>query len=693
MNYGFVAVTAVLLANTAAAVETEWSNAGSGSFSDASNWSLGVPGVADDALFNSSSDYTVQFPGVPVTIHRFELHSGNTIFDLSGSSLSLTSDYDNFSFVAEDSTDLASLTITNGELIAEHLQAGFASGSTGSLYLSDPTAVLNVSKRLWLGGDGVGRTFLSNGASLNIAADGYLEILRGTLRISDAATSASMARTSVGNKAWQSNGHLIVENGASPTGERFYLGRNGSSILLDGAGTDVYLTGELKAVAGQFTVQNGATLSVDRIQVENDPFTADSVNFLLDGPGTTLTARDDRTTLAYYGIVDIQITNGAELILEGGSIDDTVLGGSPFSPNFPDGDAHLLIDGAGSRLLITNSTFEIGGLSSIPGNYGSPAQIEVLNGAALEALSDVRLNTNSSITVGNGSSLIAGSLKLRFGGDLIVEAGGRLQTYQVDTDFNQQQGIHELGFLDGRPRTSINGDLTLGAGVTLRGELDGLTPDTEYERMTVWGTANLDGTLELVFGPDFQLQPGYTFDVLSAPYIVGQFAAVTATSLNMPDQTVLLDIEYLRRADLDDLVRVTVLGSEPGGDPIPVLIDINPWQETNDIQPSSTRSVVVAIHSTAVADGDASDFDATQVQPSSVRFGPAQALNISNPWIDDVDGDSDPDMILAFGIQDTGVSCDDTELSLTGITYPDNDSFSGTDSITTTDCETSGCHP
>jgi hypothetical protein len=123
-----------------------------------------------------------------------------------------------------------------------------------------------------------------------------------------------------------------------------------------------------------------------------------------------------------------------------------------------------------------------------------------------------------------------------------------------------------------------------------------------------------------------------------------------------------------------------------------VKIDVDPFSALNTVRPTSDESIIVAIHNTSVADGDDVDFDATQVQPTSLNFGLGAAQNINGPLATDIDGDGDIDGLFMFQTQDTGILCGDTEVSLAGETYS-GDQFTATDSITTTDCEIEGCHP
>ena len=128
--------------------------------------------------------------------------------------------------------------------------------------------------------------------------------------------------------------------------------------------------------------------------------------------------------------------------------------------------------------------------------------------------------------------------------------------------------------------------------------------------------------------------------------------------------------------------------------PVPVQIDISPFNSENEVRPASNDAIFVAVHSTNVADGDALDFDATQVDLDTLKFGGiGEAANLpETPSVLDLDGDADSEAVFAFRTQDTGIFCGDTEATLTGSTYS-GELFSGTDSITTIDCPDLGSHP
>ena len=130
----------------------------------------------------------------------------------------------------------------------------------------------------------------------------------------------------------------------------------------------------------------------------------------------------------------------------------------------------------------------------------------------------------------------------------------------------------------------------------------------------------------------------------------------------------------------------------PNGCEETVDIDVDPWNESNEVRPDDSYIVPVGVLGMNTADGDAIDLDATQVDPASLRFGPAEAPHTGTPLTTDLDGDSNMDVIFGFQMQDSGIACGDTELEMTGSLYSTLP-IEGTDSITTTDCQTNQCHP
>lgn len=125
---------------------------------------------------------------------------------------------------------------------------------------------------------------------------------------------------------------------------------------------------------------------------------------------------------------------------------------------------------------------------------------------------------------------------------------------------------------------------------------------------------------------------------------------------------------------------------------LPVSIDVDPFGAANEVRPSSNNLIALAVMGSNTATGDSEDFDATQVDPASLKLGIGEAQNVAIPWVYDFDGDTNIDVAFGFRTQDTGIVCGDTEVTLVGETLA-GEPFTATDTISTSDCVDAGCHP
>jgi hypothetical protein len=125
--------------------------------------------------------------------------------------------------------------------------------------------------------------------------------------------------------------------------------------------------------------------------------------------------------------------------------------------------------------------------------------------------------------------------------------------------------------------------------------------------------------------------------------------------------------------NLDDLV-LTATPSVTG-----VAIDIKPGSSSNSLNPHSRGRIPVAILTT-------DSFDATTVEPTTVRFGATGTEAAPVHWaLEDVDGDGDTDLILHFKTEAAGIACGDTNAFLTGETVG-GQAIEGSDSVSTVGC-------
>lgn len=117
--------------------------------------------------------------------------------------------------------------------------------------------------------------------------------------------------------------------------------------------------------------------------------------------------------------------------------------------------------------------------------------------------------------------------------------------------------------------------------------------------------------------------------------------------------------------------------------PAQVSIDIQPGSQPNSVNCRQNGVIPVAILSTTTSAGEAVTFDATTVDSSTVRFGPAAAMRTHHKaHFEDVDHDGDLDMLLHFRRDTTGIQCGDQDACLTGQTT-DGTPIQGCDAIRT----------
>lgn len=190
----------------------------------------------------------------------------------------------------------------------------------------------------------------------------------------------------------------------------------------------------------------------------------------------------------------------------------------------------------------------------------------------------------------------------------------------------------------------------------------GFLEDYAWESGTSLAAPHVAGVAGLIL----ELQPGFGYQqikdrILSTARVVPGLAGKSVTG------------GILNAYDAMNGLSIQVVG-----------IDVLPGDTANAVYPNQSGKLPVAVLGSA-------EFDATQVNPASLKFGVGQAAPVSAPVIANVDGQFGPDTTVKFAVEDSGIACDDTEVSLSGETYS-GDAFIGQDAIDASACETGGCH-
>ena len=190
----------------------------------------------------------------------------------------------------------------------------------------------------------------------------------------------------------------------------------------------------------------------------------------------------------------------------------------------------------------------------------------------------------------------------------------------------------------------------------------GLIDDYAWESGTSFSAPHVSGVSALIL----QFQPGWSYGqirdhIMNTARVVPGLAGKSSTGAVLNADAAL--------AGLPEQV---------------VNIDVIPGSASNVVYPNKAGKLPVAVLGSAV-------FDATQVDPAKLRFGPAAAPTPEPVVISNVDGLHGDDTTARFPVQQTGILCNDTEVTLSGETYA-GQLITGTDTIDATQCESGGCH-
>ncbi len=352
-------------------------------------------------------------------------------------------------------------------------------------------------------------TFNNSGA-ISVAPGSSATLSAGTFNMASGGTFAGGGGINV-----RSNANLVLagaySNGASP-------------LLIADSNTQVSGPGTLTN-ASTLLLANGAAINSGLVNNGVMDIQGDSSSpWILDvgGPASNngtinLNSRNDNTSLDNPILNFHQgLSNNGTLVMRtlgsGSGANSTTLNIGSGGVLVNQGLGHIILEGGGTRII--NGT--------------------VANQGNLSAATNITLGTAGSAHTNSGIlTLLGNSTATIIGASFINQAGGVLAgngTFKASTTGIINEGSVAPGQSPGL--LAITGDYTQATGGSLNIEIGGLVAGTEFDRLTVSGTASLAGILNVSLLGGFDPAIGSNFDFLLAGNVLGSFDQVLLPSLS-----------------------------------------------------------------------------------------------------------------------------------------------------------------
>jgi Leucine-rich repeat (LRR) protein len=411
-----------------ASAQTTWTAgapaAQRGDWSNAANWSSGVPGAGNTAIFNSSAAITA---GLPASIAVLQINNAATSVSLAGGVV-------------------FSLTASSGSALQIASGATFDTGPR-TIYISGASATVDVSGALQLGPTAASLAFTGATQQLNIASGGSLVLDAGAVSLGTAAinyaTGSNLEFFGNGNRTVGQElpatmpGNIIVtklsnvislQNGITTTVSGTYTHVGAGRLIVQNPNTRLIINGATSISAGQVAVNgtasslalNGATsisvangLSIAAgVARLNAGASTGGANSIVCGSGTILElggpVSGGSTDVSYVANTLLRYINTAS-ILAGAEWPD-----APAANNHPieiacAAAAHVRLGGtkiAAGTFTLTSGVLNVQTYGLSLGGPSNPSAN--FNGGVLSGTAN---STSSGLTL-SGTGLIAGVLSM-----------------------------------------------------------------------------------------------------------------------------------------------------------------------------------------------------------------------------------------------------------------------------------------
>ncbi len=580
------------------AAPTTWVHTnGNSSWFHSPNWSAGVPTAADNAFLESGTTAFVEGATAAEVDNIYIDRGGLTVGNVNSGTLNV-----NGELAVSANGAGGALNLNYGTISVNRLTVGqngtYSDTSYGVLNLTGdkPTIAMApgvtvevnslVTGENGLTKSGLGTLVLVN----NNTYSGGTTISIGTLQIGNGGASGSLGWGDVTNNGalvYNRSDDVTVTNHISGTGSFQQAGSGKVTLTSDNtySGGTTISSGTLQIGDGGSTgslgsgnVTNNGTLIFHR----EDAIT---IANLISGSGNLQQLGSNTLTLTANNTYTGTTTIGSNATIEvgNGSTSGTLGGGAVFNDgalvfnrsdtltvsNTISGMGNLTNAGSGTTILTGNNTYS--GVTVIEngtlqvGNGGATGSLgtnDVINNSALV------FNRSNHLTVAN---LISGSGSVTHAGSGTLTLSGT-NTYTGETTINgggilQVRNSAALGAGDvhvANGRLKVDPDLTDGLEIKVGGnyfqDADGAlelgiggsnSASNQFDRVTVAGNAELDGTLHITSFNNYKAKHSDQFDLIVATNgVTGTFSTFT----NDIDHSVLLSPELKYSDDRVTLV-------------------------------------------------------------------------------------------------------------------------------------------
>jgi probable HAF family extracellular repeat protein len=350
--------------------------------------------------------------------------------------------------------------------------------------------------------------------------------------------------------------------------------------------------------------------------------------------------------------------------------------GGPFSTAFifnPDGTFTQLgtLGGPSSEAFGINDLGHVVGTSATTGGFFPHGFL--YTGGPLIGLGTLGGHTSAAISINNSDQIAGYSDTFGGGRHAFLYSNGTLQDLQtLGGPESQASAINNSGIVVGT--SDINGGSATHAFLYVNGAMTDLgTLGTNSYATSINANGDIVGYSDITASPTtthaFLYRAGALTDLNTLIDPASGWTLQTAAAINNAGQ-------ITGTGTLNGTIQAYLLTPA-----LPTItMEIKPGSaQPVPIQPNSHGVIPVAILGSA-------DFAVSNVDLTTVRFGPGGAENVGTPQYRDINDDGFPDVVLQFRAEASGFQCGNTTATLSLETFA-GQRFSGQESIATVGCE------